>query len=76
MCIGFIDGTAIRISRPGVYNLIQRSVYNVHKLVHALKFQALFASYSIILHGFGPAECRHNDMTLYQRSKLEVGLQD
>ena len=34
-CFGFVDGT---ICRPGEH---QRMVYNGHKRVHALKFQAV-----------------------------------
>ena len=37
-CFGFVDGTVRPICRPGEH---QRMVYNGHKRVHALKFQAV-----------------------------------
>lgn len=37
-CFGFIDGTVRPICRPGE---LQRTVYNGHKRVHALKFQSI-----------------------------------
>ena len=37
-CFGFIDGTVRPIARPG---LNQRVLYNGHKRVHSLKFQAV-----------------------------------
>ena len=37
-CFGFVDGTFFPICRPGEH---QRMVYNGHKSVHALKFQAV-----------------------------------
>ena len=37
-CFGFVDGTVRPICRPGEH---QRLVYNRHKRVHALKFQAV-----------------------------------
>lgn len=35
-CWGFVDGTAIKVSRP-IYN--QRIMYSGHKRIHCLKFQ-------------------------------------
>lgn len=75
-CIGFIDFTVIRVTRPGGHNLKERLIYNEHNRAHVLKFQALRAPSGIILHGFGPAEGRFYDMTLYWRRKFEKGLQD
>jgi len=37
-CFGFIDGTVRPITHPGAN---QRTVYNGHKRVHALKFQSV-----------------------------------
>ena len=37
-CIGFVDGTVRPISRP---RKLQRSMYNGHKRIHALKFQSV-----------------------------------
>lgn len=37
-CFGFLDGTVPPIARPGMN---QRVMYNGHKRVHSLKFQAV-----------------------------------
>ena len=52
-CIGFRDGTVIGIaSRQG--NMMQLVVYNVHKLMQALKYQAISTPGGLILHAYGP----------------------
>ena len=50
-CIGFVDGTVRPITRPGK---LQRSVYNGHKRVHALKFQSVVLPNGMIGHLYGP----------------------
>ena len=50
-CVGFVDGTVRPICRPGG---LQRSVYNGHKRVHALKFQSVALPNGMIGHLFGP----------------------
>ena len=50
-CFGFIDGTVRPISRP-IIN--QRTVYNGHKRVHALKFQSVALPNGLIGHLYGP----------------------
>ena len=50
-CFGFVDGTVRAISRPG-HN--QRTVYNGHKRIHALKFQSVVVPSGIIANMFGP----------------------
>ena len=57
-CFGFIDGTVRQICRPGK---MQRVVYNGHKRVHALKFQAIAVPNGLIANLYGPVEgCRHD----------------
>ena len=50
-CFGFVDGTVRPICRPGEN---QRMVYNGHKRVHALKFQAVALPNGLIGQLFGP----------------------
>ena len=50
-CWGFIDGTVRPICRP-VEN--QKTVYNGHKRVHALKYQAIVAANGLIANLYGP----------------------
>ena len=45
-CIGFVDGTVRPISRP---RKPQRSVYNGHKRIHALKFQSVVLPNGMII---------------------------
>ena len=50
-CFGFVDGTVRPISRPGQH---QRLVYNGHKRVHSLKFQAIALPNGLIGNIYGP----------------------
>ena len=50
-CFGFVDGMVRPICRPGEH---QRMVYNGHKRVHALKFQAVALPNGLIGQLFGP----------------------
>ena len=50
-CFGFIDGTVRPIARPG---LNQRVLYNGHKRVHSLKFQAVAIPNGLIANLHGP----------------------
>ena len=64
-CFGFIDGTVRSISRP-MSN--QRVVYNGHKRVHALKFQAVSLSNGLIANNYGPVGKPRN--FFYSQSNL------
>ena len=55
-CFGFIDGTVRAIARPGTN---QRTVYNGHKRVHALTFEAVALPNGLIGNLYGPVEGRH-----------------
>ena len=50
-CFGFIDGTVRPIARPGTN---QRILYNGHKRVYSLKFQAVAIPNGLIAHLCGP----------------------
>ena len=52
-CFGFVDGTVRQISRPGDN---QHLVYNVHKRVPALKFQAVVIPSGLVANLYGPVE--------------------
>ena len=58
ICFGFVDETVRQICRPGKN---QQVVYNGHKRVHALKFQAVALCNEIVANLFGPVEGRHHD---------------
>lgn len=73
-CVGFIDGTALRVSRPG--NCLQRSIYSGHKRVHCIKFQSVTTPDGLIFNLFGPVEGRRHDMTLYHQSGMDGHLRD
>lgn len=74
-CIGFIDGTVIKVARPSK-NELQKSCYNGHKRSHALKFQALTLPDGLAIHVGGIEEGRRHDITLWRRSSLEDQLRD
>lgn len=50
-CFGFIDGTVVRICRPGKK---QGIMYNGHKRIHAIKFQSLALPNGIVGNMYGP----------------------
>ena len=50
-CFGFIDGTVYLICRPGEQ---QRILYNGHKRLHGLKFQAVALPNGLIGNFYGP----------------------
>lgn len=60
-CWGFVDGTVRPICRPGEN---QRTVYNGHKRVHALKFQSVVAPNGLIANLYGPVGKLHYNVTV------------
>jgi DDE superfamily endonuclease len=72
--VGFIDGTAIDITRPRGFG--QRATYSGHKRRNCLKFQAISAPDGMILHLFGPDEGRRHDMSLYRESLMDDNIQN
>lgn len=71
-CWGFVDGTVRLVCRPG--NL-QRSLYNGHKRVHAIKFQSVVAPNGLIANLYGPVEGRRHDSGMLADSGLLPQLQ-
>lgn len=63
-CFGFIDGTVRPIARPGTN---QRILYNGHKRVHSLKFQAVAIPNGLIAHLSGP----FGKNLIYSLAKIE-----
>ena len=57
-CIGFIDGTLRRTTRP---KLMQRSVYNGHKKYHGQKYQNVTFPDGMIVDQHGPYAGRRSD---------------
>ena len=57
-CWGFIDGTVRPVCRPKEN---QRSIYNGHKPVHCIKFQAVALPNGSVRNLFGPIEGRRHD---------------
>ncbi|XP_048576221.1 uncharacterized protein LOC125557565 [Nematostella vectensis] len=66
-CWGVIDGTVRPICRPG---LQQRTMYNGHKRVHAIKFQSVVAPNGLIANLFGPIEGKRHDSAMLHESGL------
>eukprot|EP00171_Calliarthron_tuberculosum_P020630 IDg20630t1 len=70
-CVGFIDGTKIKMCRPGGANSNQRAVYSGHKRFHALSYQTVTVPDGLIMHLYGPVEGRQPDCVMYGRSGLD-----
>ena len=61
-CWGFVDGTVRPVCRPSEN---QRAIYNGHKRVHSIKFQAVVLPNGLVGNLFGPIEgIRHNRFML------------
>jgi len=65
-CVGFVDGTALFVSRSG--GGLQRVCYSGHKRRHAVKFLNVLNPDGLFFYLFGPWEGRRHDMTLYHNS--------
>ena len=65
---GFIDGTQGRLCHP---NVGQESVFNGHKHIHSLKYQAVITPSGMLVHFFGPIEGRRHDSAVYYLSGLD-----
>ena len=66
-CWGFVDGTVRPVSRPGQN---QRTLYNGHKRVHAIKFQSVVTPNGLVANMFGPVEGRRHDSAMLAQSGL------
>ena len=61
-CWGFVDGTVRPVCRPGKN---QRAIYDGHKRVHSIKFQAVVLPNGLVGNLFGSIEGRrHNRFML------------
>jgi len=72
-CVGFIDGTLIRIARPGLG--LQHVCYSGHKRCHAIKFQSICTPDGLLFQLLGPVEGRRPDMLLYHESGIDAQLE-
>ncbi|CAB3996987.1 Hypothetical predicted protein [Paramuricea clavata] len=64
---GFVDGTVRPISRPKLH---QNVMYNGHKRVHAIKWQAVNAAIGLIVHLDGAVEGKRHDAAMLMMSAL------
>lgn len=69
--VGFIDGTKIRITRPGGHGWLKRAAYSGYKRMNCLVYQSMSTPDRPIVSLGGPVEGRRHDMTLFQRSNWE-----
>lgn len=70
-CVGFIDCTKIRMTRPGGHGSNQRSCYSGHKRMHCLIHQSLSTPDGLIYALYGPVEGRRHDLTVLRQSNWE-----
>ncbi|XP_054764968.2 uncharacterized protein LOC129271719 [Lytechinus pictus] len=71
-CWGFIHGTVRPTCRPREH---QQLVYNGHKQVHSLKYQAVSTPNGMIANLYGPIEGRRHDAFLLRESGLLAELE-
>ena len=71
-CVGFTDGTAIFIARPG--GGWQRACCSGHKRKHAVNIQSILIPDGLIFHLFVLWEGRRHDMISYFESGLDAVL--
>ena len=71
-CWGFVDGTVRPVCRP---NENQRVIYNGHKRVHSIKFQAVALPNGLVGNLFGPIEGRRHDSFMLAASGFLQDLQ-
>lgn len=75
-CVGFIDCTKNKSSRPGGPNRNQRSLYSGHKKFHCLTYQTLSTLDGLIVALWGPKVGRRHDLMLMRRSAWEGFLEE
>ena len=68
--VGSIDGTKIRMTRPGGSNRNQRAWYFGHKRFHCLVYQTIATPDSLILSLYCPEESQRHDMTFLHNSVI------
>lgn len=71
-CWGFIDGTVRPVCRPDAN---QRVIYNGHKRVHSIKFQAVALPNGLVGNLYGPVEGKRHDSGMMASSGLLQDLQ-
>ncbi|KAL1279362.1 hypothetical protein QQF64_026035 [Cirrhinus molitorella] len=67
-CFGFIDGTVRPIARPGI---TQRILYNGHKRIHSLKYQAVAIPNGLIAHLYGPEFPKGSELRKHKVNSLK-----
>ena len=75
-CVGFIDGTKIKICRPGGASSLQRACYSGHKRMHSLVYQTITTPDGLIFSLYGPQEGRRHDLTLFRQSNIELAREE
>lgn len=70
-CVGYIDCTKQKVSRPGGHNKNQRALYTGHKRTWCLKWQTVSTPDGLIIHLWGPDDGRRHDSTLYRKSGID-----
>lgn len=75
-CVGYMDCTKQKVSRPGGHNSNQRALYTGHKRTWCLKWQTVSTPDGLIFHLWGPEDGRRHDSTLYHKSGIDSILEN
>ena len=70
-CVGYMDCTKQKVSRPGGHNRNQRALYTGHRRTWCLKWQTVSTPDGLIFHLWGPEDGRRHDSTLYRKSGMD-----
>eukprot|EP00171_Calliarthron_tuberculosum_P023366 IDg23366t1 len=60
-CVGYMDCTTQKVSRPGGHKRNQRALYTGHKRTWCLKWQSVSTPDGFIFHLWGPEDRRRHD---------------
>lgn len=74
--VGFLDGTRIRMERPGGSDAAQLSVHNGHKRFYCPAYQTQTTPDGLILHIYSMVEDRLPDISMYHSSGLDQSLRE
>lgn len=69
-CLEFMDGKVTGIARPRASDE-QNKAYNGHKRKHALKYQTVTTSDSLIIYAYSPMAGSRHDCALCIRSNIK-----
>lgn len=75
ICLGFMDGTKVSMTRPGGLNVIQNSCYSGHMSRPCLVYISVTTLDGLFLYLYGSEVGCHQNMTLHRQTALHEALE-